>query len=127
MRLLPHLVTQEDVEARKAEALLEEVRKTRVKIVRRNADWTEITPAERLIPRGPARLGLLVDADTDIVWTRAPGTIFVPGSVTLVATHANYTYYVSTAGDVIPLERVQSIPTWSWYVARQTRKELAAR
>jgi hypothetical protein len=126
MRLLPTLRTVEQDEAEQAQALLEEVRQKRVEIARRNDNFTEI-PAERLIPRGPAKFAWLVDAETDLVWVRSRGTTFVRDSVTLVSTHAPVTYFISGEGDIVPIEPAPSIPSWSWYIARQTRREIAAR
>jgi hypothetical protein len=98
----------------------------RVEFARRHDRWTEIA-AERLIPRGPARFGWIVDAETDLVWVRSAGTFFVTGSVTLIATQVNVTFFVDARGDVVPLERVSTIPTWSWYIDRRARAAAGAR
>jgi hypothetical protein len=127
VRLTSRFETVEDRQAAERRALSEEVRVARVEFVRRNEKWTEIAPAERLIPRGPSTFGWLVDAQDDTVWTRSRGTFFVPGSVALIATHVDVTFYVDAAGEVIPLERVTTIPNWSSFVERQTRQKLAAK
>ena len=69
----------------------------------------------------------MVDAETDLVWARAPGIVFMPESITLITTHVDVTYYVSEAGDIVALERVTSIPSWSWYIDRQAKEAAAAR
>jgi hypothetical protein len=126
MRLLPQLRTVEDDQADEARALREQVRAARVEFARRNDRWTEIAPAERLIPRGPARYGWLVDAETDLVWVRSKGSFFVTGPVTVVATHVDVTFYVDANGDFVAIERVSSIPNWSWHVAKQARSAAGA-
>ena len=127
MRMLSKFETLEERQAHEALEHAEEVRAARVEFVRRNERWTEIAPAERLIPRGPARLGWLVDAQDDTVWTRSRGTFFASGSVSLIATNVDVTFYVDAAGEVVALERVSVIPSWSWYCERQARQGAGAK
>lgn len=114
--------TVEDNELAERRAQREQVRAKRVDLARREDKWTEI-PAERLVSRGPSRFGWLVDAETDLVWVRAPGSFFVRDSVTLVATHVAVTYFVDAAGDIVALERAPNIATWSDVI--RTRPDLA--
>lgn len=127
MRLIPQLRTVEEIEAEKADALWQDVREARVVNARKQAGWTEISPAERLVPRGPSRYRWLVDSELDDVYTVSPGTWFEPRKATILANMAKATFIVDAAGDVVVLERVASIPSWSWLVDRQTRQEIAAR
>lgn len=113
--------TAEDDELAQKRAHRERVRVARLEYARRESGWTEI-PAERLVARGPRRFGWMVDAETDKVWVRYPGSIFVTGSVTVIQTHSPVTFFVAD-GEVVPIERAQHLTTWS-AVIRQ-RPELA--
>ena len=89
-----------------------ELREARLKAARNQPNWSEITPAERLCPRGPERFGWLCDAADDRLYTVARGAAFEPGRASVFATHTPVTFYVDREGDVIPLEPA-SPKTWS--------------
>ena len=97
----------------------QQLRDARLKAARSQANWTEITPPERLVPRGPAKYGWLVDAASDKLWRVTWGTVFAPGTAAVAATHTAVTYYVSADGDVVPLEEAQPLSTWSEVVRRR--------
>lgn len=97
----------------------QKIREARLKAARGQHNWTEITPAERLVPRGPARFGWLVDAASDRLWRVSRGSVFEPGTARVVATHSAETFYVSRDGDVVALEPAEPFSTWSEVVARR--------
>lgn len=96
----------------------DELAARRVEVARGNSRWTEIAPAERLRQR---ELGLLVDSETDLVWTRRPGMVWAPETahVEYVDPRSEQTFYVDSAGEVVFLESVQM--TWSEHVRRAAR------
>jgi hypothetical protein len=96
----------------------DELAAKRADVARRCSTWHEITDPERLRPRGP---GLLVDAETDLVWTRRRGHVFEPGGATIAYAPpgAELTFYVDhESGEPVFLERALSC-TWSEHLARQ--------
>ncbi len=95
----------------------DELAAARADVARRCSRWHEITPAERLRPRGP---GLLVDAETDLVWTRRRGLVFEPGtsSIAYAPPAAELTFYVDDDGEPVFLERAMP-GTWSEHLARR--------
>ena len=95
-----------------------ELREARLKAARTQANWSEITPAERLIPRGPSRFSWLVDAADDRLWTPTRGSVFLPGSASIAATHTHVTFYVTPDDDVVALEPAP-VSTWSEVVKRR--------
>lgn len=96
----------------------EQLREARLNAARNQPNWREVSPAARLIPRGPARFGWLCDAADDSLWRVTRGATFQPGSAVVVATHTAVTFYVDTNGDVVALEPAP-IKTWSEVVRRR--------
>ena len=94
------------------------LREARLKAARNQSNWTEITPAERLIRRGPARFGWLCDAADDRLWCVGRGTVFLPGGAGVVSTHVPVTFYVDADDDVVALEPAP-FQTWSEVVKRR--------
>lgn len=102
----------EDDERDAAERHLAEVRAARIKVARSNPRWTEIDAAD-LVQRP---LAYWVSVDTDAYFTHARGAIFERDSSTVIATHAELTFYVED-GEITFLER--QLGCWSDVVARR--------
>lgn len=114
MRLLSKFETVEDVQAREARQHAEAVREARIEAARKQRGWIEIAPAERLISRGPAKYAWVVDSESDFLYRVAPGVWFEPCRATILADRAEgVSFFVDAGGNVVILERVSSIPTWS--------------
>jgi hypothetical protein len=97
----------------------QQLREARLKAARTQSNFSEIVPAERLIPRGPASLRLLVDTETDLLWRVSLGNVFLPDGASVAATHAKVTYYVDADGDVVTLERAEPFTTWTKLLERR--------
>lgn len=111
------LRTFEDEQSEEQERHAAKVRAARLEIARRH--WTEITPAERLVARGP----WLVDTETDFIYIRRRGETFEPGRANLLSGEGvSLAFYVNKSGDVVPLERVPSPRTYSEHAERQARR-----
>lgn len=99
----------------------DEIRERRVEVARRHPGWREVQEAE-LVPRP---LAYLVHAEKDWIFTRVRGTVFATGSVTVVAEHPSYFFYVGQDGELVFLERQSG--TWSELVAKRERRRLSRR
>lgn len=118
MRLLSKFETQEDVLAREARQLEDDVRKARVKNARSCQAWQEIKPPERLIERGPRNLGWVVDSDSDRIFVRHRGSAFYPRSATVMADRADLWFTVNE-GEVVVYERLNRPASWSDVVRKR--------
>ena len=96
------------------------VREARIEAARRDPNWTEVSPATRLVARGR----YLVDADTDAVFAVRRGPVFERGSATVRYTPPNtvLTYTVNQADEIVFLDTPFGTRTWSEIVARKARR-----
>jgi hypothetical protein len=93
----------------------------RVEAARANKRWLEHGPQDFVV-RGP----FLVDAVSDVLYRRARGVVFERDSPHAIDVQARREFFVSTSGEVVFVERVQSPKTWSEVVARRARRGVAA-
>lgn len=100
---------------RKPEATDDELRLARVAVARRM--WDEI-PETRLVSRGLG-LRLLVDAETDEVFTVVRGTVFENGSARLVDERKGLSFYLDSGGWPVALERYAD--SWSAIAYKRAR------
>ena len=112
MRMLSRMETLEDIQAREARERDEDVRKARISAARKCSAWEEITPPERLVPRGPARFGWMVDAESDAIYVLHGGSVFQPRTAQIIADKAPLKYTIS-GGHVLVYERLRKPKTWS--------------
>ena len=107
--------SDEDIAAEHAEKL----REGRVRAARGCAAWSEITPLQRLCPRGPARYGWVVDSDGDQIYVRARGHVFNPGTAVVLADRSPFLFVVNDDGDVEVFEPAfRRATSWSEMVAK---------
>jgi hypothetical protein len=109
----PHEVAEK--KRRAHEAVL---RPARLEVARRTAKWTEVP--NDFVERGYRGMSL-VSASTDHVYERVRGIVFQPGSVNVIATHAQLYYTVDDAGELTFYER-DSRTSWSEQVAARERR-----
>lgn len=82
-----------------------------------NRYWPEIAePVER-------HRGWLIDVESDRVFRRKPGIVFWRDSATAEVLGVDC-FFVDRDGDVVPLERVASVETWSEFVAQREEQRL---
>jgi hypothetical protein len=91
----------------------DEIRDARVAVARKH--WEEI-PETRLVAR---HFGLLIDAETDAVFSRCRGTIFQTGSATLIDERKDLAFFVDSDGWPIALER--HAESWSSIAYKRAR------
>ena len=97
-----------------------QVRQARLELARRETSWTEITPAERLVRRGP----FLVDSETDLLYVHRRGLVFEPGRATVgyVTPNTTLTFYVDRDDNVVFIDQPGGARTWSEIVARKATR-----
>lgn len=83
----------------------QELREQRLEAARGCRHWTELPP-DRLTPTGPPSRGWVEDSESGVVYALSRGSVFVPGSPRIFATHTAVTFMVGPEGDVVPLERI---------------------
>lgn len=110
------LVTEDD-----ASALERQVREARIEKARANDAWTEISPATRLVRRGPGKR-IVVDAETDKVYRDFRGGVFgqSTASIEFVDVKRPLAFTVDH-GDVTFYEPTGEI--WSEIFERKARRE----
>lgn len=107
----------EDEDRIKLERLEEEVRQARIKVARSTTErWTEI--ADDLVEQGK----LLVSASSDLVYVRARGLVFTPGSVSIVDEVRPLSFVVRSDGEIEFFEKYGK-ETWSAREARHAARK----
>jgi len=109
--------TPDEVAEKKRRAHEAVLRPARLEVARHTAKWTEIE--NDLVPRGYRGMSL-VSASTDHVYERVRGIVFQPGSVNVIADHAQLYFTVDDAGELTFYERDSR--TWSEQVAARERR-----
>lgn len=114
--ILGRAATLEDAEAAERAVVEEQVRRARLEFARRHNRRTEVEEVD-LVRRGR----VLVSATTDRIYRPVQGVVFAPNSATAIADHSELSFYVTSAGELVFLERKSG--TWSDVIAKRARRQ----